>query len=74
MGPRANRAAGGIAVHANTTFIYVPTWNLGRCLEERWPRGQFWAKRGGEKAAEHAHDLVVALEAFQEEEATEPSH
>jgi hypothetical protein len=116
MGQRANRAAGGIAVHANTIFIYVPTWinldsersatvkveladrstklpeakifaqsdkasdtarRLGisvTVLRKDGPEVQFWTKRGGEKAAEHAHDLVVALEAFQEEEATEPSH
>lgn len=40
-------------------------------MAQRFNSGQ---KEGGEKAAEHAHDLMVALEAFQEEEATEPSH
>ena len=35
---------------------------------------QFSARRGSAKIAEHVHDLAVALEAFQEREATESSH
>jgi hypothetical protein len=34
-------------------------------LRKDGSEAQSWAKRRGEKAAEHAHDLVVALEAFQ---------
>jgi hypothetical protein len=35
---------------------------------------QFWAKKRSAKAAGYVHGLVVALEAFQEEEAIESSH
>ena len=35
---------------------------------------QFWAKKRSAKAAGYVHDLVVALEAFQEEEVIESSH
>ena len=35
---------------------------------------QFWAERGGAIVAGYVHDLVVALEALQEETATELSH
>jgi hypothetical protein len=34
---------------------------------------QFWAKKRSAKAAGYVHDLIVALEAFQEEEAIESS-
>jgi len=35
---------------------------------------QFWAGRGGVVLAGYVHDLVLALEALQEETATELSH
>ena len=35
---------------------------------------QFWADRGGAKAAEHVHQLVKKLEAFQAQLASKSSH
>ena len=43
-------------------------------FEKNGSKVQFWATRGGARVAGYVHDLVVALEAFQEETATELSH
>jgi hypothetical protein len=43
-------------------------------FEENGTEIQFWAHRRSEKVAAYVHDFVVAFEALQEKEATEPTY